>query len=80
MSLISLVPKGLLGLLFALTFFLSLSACIAKVSPWERDLLAEKKMQPVPDPMENEIDEKIYYSKEGSSGGQGIGGGGCGCN
>lgn len=57
-----------------------LSGCITRVPSWDRDLLAEKKMQLIPDPMENEMDEKIYFSKEGSSGGQGIGGGGCGCN
>ncbi len=26
------------------------------------------------------IDDHIYFSKEGSSGGRGFGGGGCGCN
>jgi Domain of unknown function (DUF4266) len=26
------------------------------------------------------IDDHIYFSKEGSSGGRGLGGGGCGCN
>jgi hypothetical protein len=26
------------------------------------------------------IDEHIYFSKEGSTGGQEVGGGGCGCN
>jgi hypothetical protein len=50
------------------------------VQPWDRDLLAEEKMQLVPDPVENFIDEHIYFSKEAPSGGQGIGGGGCGCN
>lgn len=57
-----------------------LSGCITRVPPYERDLLAEKKMQLIPDPTENDMDEKVYFSKEGSSGGQGIGGGGCGCN
>lgn len=26
------------------------------------------------------VDEHVFFSKEGSSGGQGVGGGGCGCN
>ena len=59
---------------------LLISGCIKRVQPWERDILAEEKMQLIPDPMEEEMDQKIHFSKEGSSGGQGIGGGGCGCN
>ncbi len=50
------------------------------VKPWERDLLAQKKMQLDPYPLDTFIDEHIYFSKENSSGGSGIGGGGCGCN
>ena len=50
------------------------------VEPWERDLLAKKSMKPVPDYFDNHYDEHIYFSKEASSGGQGVGGGGCGCN
>ncbi|HVP59959.1 MAG TPA: DUF4266 domain-containing protein [Myxococcaceae bacterium] len=50
------------------------------VKPWDRDLLAEKKMRFVPLPMHAAVDEHIYFSKEGSTGGQGVGGGGCGCN
>ena len=50
------------------------------VQPWERDILAQKKMQLDPYPLDTYLDEHIYYSKESSSGGQGVGGGGCGCN
>ena len=50
------------------------------VQPWERDLLAQKKMQLDPYPLDTYLDEHIYYSKESSSGGKGVGGGGCGCN
>ena len=50
------------------------------VQPWERDLLAKDSMQLVPDYLDNFYDEHIYFSKEASSGGQGVGGGGCGCN
>ena len=58
-----------------------LSACsFGGVKPWERDLLAEKKMQLTPSPLEAAYDEHIYFSKEASSGGAGVGGGGCGCN
>lgn len=50
------------------------------VKPWDKDLLAKKSMQPVPDYFDNFFDEHIYFSKEASSGGQSVGGGGCGCN
>ena len=66
-----------------LTLFISLgvSACSSwGVQPWERDLLAKDSMQLVPDYLDNFYDEHIYFSKEASSGGQGVGGGGCGCN
>jgi len=60
---------------------LVLSACSSwGVQPWERDLLAKDSMQLVPDYLDNFYDEHIYFSKEASSGGQGVGGGGCGCN
>jgi hypothetical protein len=57
----------------------ALSAC-AGVEPWERDILARPDMQIVSDPLEAASDDHIYFSKEASSGGQGFGGGGCGCN
>jgi hypothetical protein len=62
-----------------MTFFLSACSSLG-VQPWERDLLAKGKMQLVPDYLDNFFDEHIYFSKEASSGGQGVGGGGCGCN
>jgi hypothetical protein len=69
--------------LILLVFFCSqlMSACsLERVKPWERDLLAGKKMQLTPSPLEAALDEHIYFSKEASSGGAGVGGGGCGCN
>lgn len=57
------------------------SGCAAmRVQPWDRDLLAQKQMSFNPLPMERDIDDHIYFSKEGSMGGQDAGGGGCGCN
>jgi hypothetical protein len=56
-----------------------LSGC-AGVEAWDRDVLARPDMQIVSDPIEAAADEHIYFSKEASSGGQGFGGGGCGCN
>lgn len=50
------------------------------VRPWERGLLAARAMTLISDPLESELDDHIYFSKEASSGGRGFGGGGCGCN
>jgi hypothetical protein len=64
-----------------LTIITLLAGCSSMgVEPWERDLLAKDSMQLVPDYFDNFYDEHIYFSKEASSGGQGVGGGGCGCN
>jgi hypothetical protein len=50
------------------------------VKPWERDILAGDGMQLPPDKMHRFFDDHIYFSKEASTGGNGVGGGGCGCN
>ncbi len=58
-----------------------LSGCATeRVQPWERDILARPSMQLDAYPLDSYLDEHIYYSKESANGGQGIGGGGCGCN
>ena len=73
------MQKGLL--VFLLLAFLGTTGCsLTPVQPWERDVLAQKKMQLTASPLEAYLDEHIYYSKESSSGGSGVGGGGCGCN
>jgi Domain of unknown function (DUF4266) len=59
---------------------LLLVAGCATVQPWDRDLLAEKRMSFNPAPMLQAVDEHIYFSKEASMGGIDAGGGGCGCN
>lgn len=65
-----------LSILFAITGCSSMDT----VKPWDKDLLAKESMQLVPDYFENFYDEHIYFSKEASTGGQSVGGGGCGCN
>lgn len=58
-----------------------LSGCSSMgAEPWDRDLLAQPSMQLVPDYFDSFYDNHIYFSKEAASGGQGVGGGGCGCN
>lgn len=50
------------------------------VKPWQRDVLAEDEMQLVNDAMDAAVDDHLYFSREGSTGGAGLKGGGCGCN
>jgi len=68
--------------LCVLTAVLAASAGCANVGvkPWQRGVLARDDMQIVSEPLDASIDEHIYFSKEASSGGEGFGGGGCGCN
>lgn len=66
---------------FMVMIIITLSGCSSLgVEPWERDLLAKKSMRLNADYLDNFYDEHIYFSKEATSGGQGVGGGGCGCN
>ena len=58
-----------------------LAACSSLgVKPWERDILAKEEMALNAAPLDNRLDDHIYFSKEGSSGGRSFAGGGCGCN
>ena len=50
------------------------------VKPWQRGMLAQDQMQLEPDLMQAYVDDHIYFSREASTGGKGVGGGGCGCN
>ena len=50
------------------------------VKPWEREVLAREDMQLDVNALDTAFDDHIYFSKEGTSGGRGFGGGGCGCN
>lgn len=66
-------------ILFLLTPLLFLTSC-ARVSPWERGNLAKKVMAPDQDLLGDAMADHIYFSREASLGGNGVGGGGCGCN
>jgi Domain of unknown function (DUF4266) len=59
-----------------------LSACSGFQPPqaWEKGLLAKPAMTMDGDGLETRFVQHIQGSKEGSSGGYGVGGGGCGCN
>jgi hypothetical protein len=67
--------------LIAITLLVSLiaSGCTS-VKPWHRGYLATDVMNSVRDPLAGSLNNHIYFSKEGSSGGGQAAGGGCGCN
>lgn len=50
------------------------------VKPHQRELLADRIMQPDGDAQETAADEHILANREGAIGGSGTSGGGCGCN
>ncbi len=52
----------------------------AEVQPWQKEHLARPHMAFEPDPLQARSREHLFTSKEASSGGYGVGGGGCGCN
>ena len=73
--------KALKVLLCCCCLVLLVSGCsVTKVEPWERGDLARKEMAWEPDPQLTAIRSHTYFSKEASSGGASVGGGGCGCN
>ena len=53
---------------------------LAEVKPWQRGALAHEDMQLVTDPLDELVDDHVYFSREASTGGSGARGGGCGCN
>jgi hypothetical protein len=65
----------------SLVLSLALGGCsLQPPKPWEKGLLAKREMTMESDALESRYNEHIYSSKEGASGGSGVGGGGCGCN
>lgn len=47
---------------------------------WERETLAQEKMQFGSDPDAETVEQHLYQYREASAGGYGGNGGGCGCN
>jgi len=56
------------------------TAAAVRVRPWQRAALADETMNPDRDPVGSAMIEHVYFSREAASGGQGVGGSGCGCN
>lgn len=75
------MKRTILGLL-AVTSLVWLGGCssIGQVNAWEKGNLAKPDMTFESDPLDQRFTQHIYGSKENSSGGYGVGGGGCGCN
>lgn len=67
--------------MLALTSTIVLSACqVQPVNAWEKGTLAEPTMSPSGLGHYNAINSHVYTSKETIKGGEGVAGGGCGCN
>ncbi len=74
------IRRTALLLLSLLLLILAVGCAPIGVEPWERDILAKPEMQLDAAATDRSLDDHIYFSKEGSSGGRSFGGGGCGCN
>lgn len=69
------------SILLVLLLTLLITGCAnLGVKPWERGQFARQDMQLEADEMDMAIEDHIYFSKEGASGGRTLAGGGCGCN
>ena len=56
-----------------------LAGCV-RVQAHQRGYLAKPTMNPQAAPLEQKLDTHVQEYREGSMGGNGVGGGGCGCN
>ena len=65
-----------LGLVLVLVGF---CGCV-RVAAHQREYLAKPTMNPEAAPLEQKLDTHVEEYREGSMGGTGVGGGGCGCN
>ncbi len=74
-----LISVVLLGLLGGCSIIKPITTT-EDVKPWQKGILAKPEMELAGDPIDKYVDEHIYFSKEGSTGGSSVGGGGCGCN
>lgn len=55
------------------------AGCAGGPPAWDKSLLAKPEMTMGWNPLGTRFDQHVYDSKEGASGGYGVGGGGCGC-
>lgn len=66
--------------LLALGLALAGCAALPSVEPWRKGDLARPEMQFDAGTLDARLRDQVFTSREASSGGQGVGGGGCGCN
>ena len=69
--------------LAVLAWFVVLAAVLGgcyRVKPYEREVHTQRTMQTKGDKMETKFDGHVSEYREGAVGGDGAGGGGCGCN
>ncbi len=66
----------------ALALLAAAAGCgtLPAVEPWRRGDLARPEMQFDAGSLDARLRDQVFTSREASSGGQGVGGGGCGCN
>ena len=77
----SIKHKKRIIIISLISIILSISSCSSPtIKPWERGNLAKPAMTFGSDSMIDAIDDHVYFSKEGTSGGRSFGAGGCGCN
>lgn len=72
-----MVARAILALLLSL-FCLGMAAC-ASVQPWEKDVLAEPRMQFRGELASRHFLNHTMITVEEAEGGDGTAGGGCGC-
>lgn len=71
--------RKFVGLVVVGGLLLACGGC-QSVQPWERGTLTDYTMRPDRDALHKAMKAHVYYTREAATGGQGIGGGGCGCN
>jgi hypothetical protein len=74
------MKKSRLFCVFVLLGCVLFQAGCSSVKPWEKRHLSRAHMALDTDPLESRTQRHLYQSKEGTFGGYGIGGGGCGCS
>ncbi|MBE7538155.1 MAG: DUF4266 domain-containing protein [Opitutaceae bacterium] len=74
------IDRIALLVLAAIAAVLASGCTTTTVQPWERGTLASYAMRPDRDPLATAMNEHIYFSRESTTGGRGVGGSGCGCN
>lgn len=74
------LPFGLALLALASALAGCSTTDLARVQPWQRGTLTTYAMRPDRDPLQTAMAEHIYFSREATTGGRGVGGSGCGCN